>query len=118
MIELFEKAVLAYIEMLKIHINTKTTDIVFHKATEEFYEILFKVAHEIWEKYVDLWGKVIDTNLDKQKNRAYELIDSLRKDIQEYAKNNEITLGTEDLLGSLVNDLENIQWTAKGFISK
>jgi len=45
--ELFQKAIKAYIDMLTIHIDTKTTDVVFHKETEKFYETLFDVAHEI-----------------------------------------------------------------------
>jgi hypothetical protein len=44
---LYEKAIKAYIEMLELHIDTKTTDIVFHKETELFYETLFNIAHNI-----------------------------------------------------------------------
>ena len=37
----YQKALKAYLEMLEIHIDTKTTDIVFHEKTQDFYEKLF-----------------------------------------------------------------------------
>jgi len=115
--KLYEKALKAYIEMLAIHIDTKTTDALFHNETEKFYETLFDVAHEIGEKYVDLWGKLDNTSLEEKKQRANKIIEDLRKEIENYHKNNEVSLWTEDLLGSLANDLENIEWTSKWFIT-
>jgi len=43
-----------YINVLNIHIKTKTSDVVFHQVTEEFYEKLFDVSHKIGEKIIDL----------------------------------------------------------------
>lgn len=114
--ELHLKALKAYLEMLEIHIDTKTKDPIFHSKTEEFYEKMFDVAHEIWEKYVDLWWDVRDDDLEAKKKRANELIKNLIKDIEDYKEKNEITLWTEDLLGSLANDLENIEWDSKAFL--
>jgi hypothetical protein len=45
--ELHQKALKAYIDMLQIHIDTKTSDERFHEMTAGFYETLFKIAHEI-----------------------------------------------------------------------
>gem|GEM_PF-1757173 len=45
--ELYQKALKAYLEMLEIHIDTKTTDVVFHEKTGDFYEKLFSIAHSI-----------------------------------------------------------------------
>jgi len=45
--QLYQKALTAYLEMLEIHIDTKTTDIVFHEKTADFYEKLFNIAHQI-----------------------------------------------------------------------
>ncbi len=114
--ELHLKAIKAYIDMLTIHIDTKTTDAVFHKETESFYETLFEVAHKIWEKYVDVWWKILDSSLDDKKNQAHKIIENLRKDIETYKENNEVSLWTEDLLGTLASDLENIEWSSKGFL--
>ena len=116
--ELFQKAIKAYIDMLTIHIDTKTTDVVFHKETEKFYETLFDVAHEIWEKYVDLWWKLENSSLDEKKQQASKIIEDLKNSIEEYHKNNDVTLWTEDLLWSLANSLEDILWTAKWFVNK
>ncbi len=114
--QLYQKALQAYIEMLTLHIDTKTTDPVFHKETERFYEVLFNVAHEIWEKYVDLWWEITDLSLEEKKKRANEIIKEVKKAIEEYKENNDITLWTEDLLGSLANELENIEWTSRWFL--
>lgn len=115
--ELHEKAVKAYIDMLRLHIDTKTTDIRFHEFTEWFYETLFKVAHEIGEKYVDLGGKLEDTSLEDKKVRANQIIKNLISDIESYKDSNDISLGSEDLLGSLANQLENIEWTSRAFLN-
>ncbi len=114
--ELHKKAIQAYLEMLTIHIDTKATDVVFHEKTDVFYNELFEVAHKIWEKYVDLGWKLTDMTLDEKKKRANELIKNLREEIENYKGNNEVTLWTEDLLWSLANSLENIEWTSKWFL--
>lgn len=114
--QLHEKALKAYIDMLRLHIDTKTTDVVFHETTEGFYETLFKVAHEIWEKHVDLGGSFEDSSLDDKKTKAHEIIKNLRKDLEDFKENNEVSLGTEDLLGSLANDIENIEGTSRWFL--
>lgn len=114
--ELHLKAVKAYIEMLSIHIDTKTTDADFHKDSEWYYETLFEVAHKIWEKYVDLWGKLSEITLDEKKKKANAIIENIRKEIENYKENNKVSLGTEDLLWSLANDLENIEWSSKAYI--
>jgi DNA-binding ferritin-like protein len=113
---LHKKALDAYLEMLEIHISTKTEDNDFHKATEEFYETLFEVAHKIGEKHIDLWWKLSSSSLDAKKKQASTIIAKLRKEIEKYAEKEDITLGTEDLLGSLANSLENIEGTSKSFL--
>jgi hypothetical protein len=45
--ELYIKALEAYINMLHIHIDTKSKDSDFHKETEMFYTTLFDIAHNI-----------------------------------------------------------------------
>ena len=82
--ELHEKAVKAYIDMLRLHIDTKTTDVRFHEITEGFYQTLFRVAHEIWEKHVDLWGSFEDTSLDEKKVKANAIIKNLITDLESF----------------------------------
>lgn len=114
--ELHKKALKAYLEMFTIHIDTKSKDTDFHKENEGYYETLFKVAHEIGEKYTDLWGELESTSLEEKKKRAHEIIKELRQEVEKYKENNEITLWTEDLLGSLANDLEDIEWSSRAFL--
>lgn len=114
--ELHLKAIKAYLEMLSIHIDTKTSDADFHKNTESFYEALFEVAHKLWEKYVDLWGKLSESSLEEKKMKANSIIENIRKEIENYKENNKVSLWTEDLLWSLANSLENIEWTSKAFL--
>lgn len=115
--QLHKKALQAYLDMLEIHIDTKTSDIVFHKETEEFYKTLFEVAHLIWERYVDLDGKLTDSPLNEKKNQAYTIISDLLKEIEAFQSSESLSLWTDDLIGWLADQLEDIKWTAKGFVS-
>ena len=116
--DLHQKALQAYLEMLQIHINTKTSDLVFHEKTADFYEKLFEIAHQIGERYVDLDGQLRDDSLESQKQRAHDIIKSLKTDIENYVENNSLTLGTDDLLWGLADELEDLQGTSKAFIKK
>jgi len=104
--ELFEKAFQAYTQMLKIHINTKTMDRDFHEATETFYTTLFDAAHKIGEKYVDLGGRLSGENLEEEKALALKTLEDFQKELENFAKDEDISLGTEDILGSLANNIE------------
>ena len=114
---LYKKALEAHNAMLEIHIDTKTKDPIFHKATESFYETLFEVTHDLWEKYADLDWTLDNSSLQNKKNKANKIIKELKEELENYKDNNDITLWTEDLLGSLANSLENIQWDSKWFIA-
>lgn len=116
--KLYETALAAYIEMLQIHIDTKTQDIVFHEKTWDFYEKLFDVAHQIGERYVDLDGNLRSDTLDEKKKRVNEIIKNLKNEIETYQANNDLTLWTDDLLGGLADEIEDIEWTSKWFLRK
>lgn len=114
--DLHKKALAAYLEMLEIHIDTKTTDLVFHEKTADFYEQLFEIAHKIGERHVDLDGTLRTDSLVDKKKRANEIISNLKKEIELYESSNELTLGTEDLLGGLADELEDLEGTSKAFL--
>ena len=113
---LYKKALEAHNSMLELHIDTKTSDALFHKSSESFYETLFEVAHQLWEKNVDLGWKLTELTLQEKKNKANKIIKDFREELENYKENNEISLWTEDLLWSLANDLENIEWDSKWFV--
>lgn len=114
--KIYQKALEAHNKMLEIHIDTKTMEADFHNENEKFYEELFEVAHQIWEKHVDLGWKLWDSSLEDKKIEANKIIKELRQEIENYTKNNEITLWTEDLFWSLANTLESIEWTSRSFL--
>jgi DNA-binding ferritin-like protein len=90
--ELYKKALSSYIEMLEIHIDTKTADIDFHEKTQDFYESFFEIAHKIGERTVDLGGKIRDDSLENKKKRAQEIIVNLKKDIENYQSSGNVSL--------------------------
>lgn len=114
--ELHLIALKAYLDMFKLHIDTKTKDVLFHKETEVFYEKLFDVAHQIWEKYVDLGWNLEETSLNEKYFKANEIISNLRKEIENFEKNNDLTLWTQDMLWTIASDLEDIEGTSKAFL--
>lgn len=114
--ELYLKALKAYLDMFKLHIDTKTKDVLFHKETQSFYEKLFEVSHQIWEKYVDLWWELEETSLEEKYIKANEIISNLRKEIENFEKVNDLTLWTQDMLWTIASELEDIEGTSKAFL--
>lgn len=114
--DLYKKALAAYLEMLEIHIDTKTKDVTFHEKTDVFYNKLFDVVHQIGERYVDLWGDLRTDSLSDKKKRANKIILDLRMDLEKYEKDSKLSLWTQDLIGGLADDLEDIEWTSKAFL--
>ncbi len=114
--DLFKKAMDAYVEMLILHIDTKTMDAEFHEMSARFYETLFNTAHTIGEKYVDLGNKIDKWTLQEKIKLANKLIAEVKVAVEKEEKKKTTSLGTKDLLGTLANDLENIQGTAKSFL--
>ena len=114
--EIYIKTIASYLEMLEIHINTKSTDLVFHEKTKEFYEKLFDISHKIWERYVDLDWKLRDDNLESQKKRALEILKNTLNDLEKLNNSWILTLWTQDLVWWLSDELEDIIWNAKSFV--
>lgn len=116
--QLFDTAFAAYTQMLKIHINTKTMNRDFHEATEAFYNTLFEAAHKIGEKHVDLGGRLSGEDLQTEKELALKTLKDFRDELEKYNDTADMSLGTEDLIGSLANDIEFDMGTAKGYVGK
>lgn len=115
--ELFLKALLTYVEVLEIHIDTKIGNEPFHRKTWEFYEELFNIAHTIWERCVDLWEPLRwdNGNCVEQSNKLLEVLENLKKEIEVF---DAPTKWVDNLLMNHLDSLENIIWSAKGFITK
>ena len=115
--ELFHAAILAYVEMLEIHIDTKTGNEPFHRKTEEFYEWLFDIAHDIWERYVDLWWQLREDsgNCEVQANKVVEILTLLKSKLEEVEW---VSKGTENLIYNHLDKLEFMIWSAMWFTHK
>nr|MDD3720389.1 hypothetical protein [Candidatus Gracilibacteria bacterium] len=114
--KLYTKALAAYLEMLEIHIDTKTKDVTFHEKTNVFYDTLFDVAHKIGERYVDSGGDLRTDSLTEKKKRANKIISDLKMELEKYDIDNNLSLGTQDLIGGLADELEDIEGTSKAFL--
>ena len=106
-----------YIESLKIHIGTKTKDRVFHEFTQDVYELLFNVFHEISEKLEDIdeWVYTV-SNVDTSKQRIYDLIEQVKSEIEDNKW--KYTTWFDNLTRWLIDKLEFLCGNARSFISE
>ena len=103
----------AFQRVLEIHVKTKTKDIVFHDFTKSVYEKLFDVFHNIAEKGEDIKKGLPAEDVQAMKNETYELVEHV-KELVDGMKDKHST-GMDDLIRGLVNDLETLCGTARGF---
>lgn len=115
--ELFAAALLAYVEMLEIHIDTKTGNEPFHRKTEWFYEWLFDIAHDIWERYVDLWWHLREDtgNCEAQANKVVEILMWLKDKLE---KVEWVSKWTENLIYNHLDKLEFMIGSAMWFTKR
>lgn len=107
-----EKLFNLYKKMLLLHIGTKTNDLVFHQASENFYNTLFDVFHQISEKKQDIEE---DEFIDCEEARAgaYLLLKEA-KSIAETLIKSKTTVWIDNLLRGFVDKLEFDIGTARG----
>lgn len=111
-----EKLFSIYKRMLELHIWTKTTDLLFHQASKEFYTLLFSVFHEISEKRQD---NELDVSTDCKVagTEAYDLLEEAKDEIEKMIKEDN-SFGMDNLLRGLVDKLEFACGTSRGFVQK
>lgn len=95
------------------HIQTKTTNSQFHEKSQEFYELLFDVFHNISEKRVDI---ELDTVPDDEESikRAYDAIEEAKTIIESMVKDDN-SVGMDNLLRGLADKLEFACGNARAF---
>lgn len=98
------------------HIRTKTTCPLFHEKSEDFYNLLFDVFHEIMEKRQDLW---LDETADENTayKSTYEAIEKVKTSLESMVKESN-SVGMDNLLRGLIDKLEFACGTARGFIKE
>lgn len=121
--KLFLDSLLAYIEMVEIHLDTKTVDKITHELTRDFYELLFNITHEIGERYVDLDGQLRDDHGDCyiQWSKVIEIMSTLRSTLAsslgELSKD-PMLVGADNLIRSHIDKLDFSIGNAKGLVKK
>lgn len=101
-----------YKRLFILHIETKTIDSQFHEKSQEFYEEMFAIVHEIAEKRQDIEA---DAPTDaKYWKEAYDLIEE-SKQIIEKMINTKNTPWMDNLLRSIADRLETQCGNARAF---
>lgn len=92
-----------YEDMLNLHIKTKTTDLVFHKESAGFYEIMFSVFHDIAEAMQD--GKM-SPGIDwiQARKEAYDILMKTKSMIEKLVNENK-DIAMDNVLRWLVDKL-------------
>ena len=101
-----------YKQMLLIHIGTKTNDLLFHQASEKFYETLFDIFHQTSEKRQDT-EEDDPTNCEDARASAYNLLDKAKTIVESLIKS-KTTVGMDNLLRGFIDKLEFDIGTARG----
>jgi len=102
-------------EMLDLHINTKTTDTVFHKESLSFYENLFNSYHDTLEAMTDSWQmEWIDWAWARK--RAYEILTEAKSIMEEMVWWNK-DMAVDNVLRWLIEKIWFQCWTSKGLLS-
>ena len=111
-----EQLLSLYTKMLKLHIGTKTTDLLFHQASEWFYDLGFKLFHTISEKRQDL-GLDPSIDFDDAGSSAMSILEAQKEIIEGMIKEKN-SAGMDNLLRALADELEFAIGTAKGFVKE
>lgn len=102
-----------YKEMFFLHVNTKTNDIVFHKASEGFYETLFSVAHGVAEAMQDT-KMSSPTDNKKARSQSYNILEKAKKMLETMVESNK-DIAMDNVLRWLVDKLWFECGTARWF---
>ena len=69
-----------YVVMLTLHIDVKNKDPEFHEQTEQRYQLLFGVAHQLGERYIDIsdWS-LLEGALELKYEKAVEVLEAAQE---------------------------------------
>jgi len=102
-----------YIELLLLHIGTKTICPLFHEKSQDWYELGFDISHETLEKNQDLGIDPVAEEWYEQ--RAYDLLEEYKTIIQAEIEDN-TEIGKDNLLRWLYDKLDFACGNARWFI--
>ncbi|UFX82741.1 hypothetical protein [Candidatus Absconditicoccus praedator] len=111
--KLYKDLLQNYIEMLDIHIDCKQTDMPFHEITEEFYEKLFEIAHEIGERHVDDGGRTRDDSVQDQKQKAASLLSDTVQKLESSLENDDLSEEGRKMVEDYLDQAKQMQQKAQ-----
>lgn len=115
--ELFYLLFNLYRRSVEAHIRSKTECYPFHKFSEQAYLTLFEVAHKIGERSEDICEPINGMDDDAYKMDLYNAIEEAKNKLELYASMNN-SVGTDNLLRGLIDDLEDLCGSARAFIKE
>ena len=104
-----------YIELLLLHIWTKTICPLFHEKSQDWYELGFDIIHEILEKNQDL--EIDEVAEEWYEQKAYDLLEEYKTILEEEIDSND-AIGKDNLLRWLYDKVDFACGNARWFIKE
>lgn len=106
------------IDIFRIHMRTKTLCPLFHEKSVPAYEFGISAWHKLSEKLEDLDKKTYENDdLFDMKAQAYEDVEEIKRELEAKLKEKN-TPGMDNLLRSLLDEVEGICGNLRGFITE
>ena len=102
---------------LDAHIRSKTEEFPFHQFSQSVYEKLFECAHLIGERSEDIGEPINEMSECEYIQDLYDALEEAKDFIHDQVDEGN-SIGTDNLLRSLYDDLEWLCGTARGFIKE
>ena len=111
-----EKLFNLYKQVLIAHIQTKTTDSLFHERSQDFYETLFEVFHAISEKRQDT-EEDESGDCKTLTEQTYDNLEEAKSIVEDMVGDNN-SIWMDNLLRGLVDKLEFQCWNARALLKE
>ena len=112
---LYQKAFETLRKLLIVHVSNKGTDPTHHEFTNIYNDILV-IAHDIGEKLSDI-GEPLETSTNEEfRQSVYDSIEELKTEIEDFVSTDKPTIGADNMLRGIVDDLEGLCNKANSFI--
>lgn len=116
MYKLFVSALDAYTQVFKIHLSNKGKDPTHHQFTADAYDQLFEVMHLIGEKLADTGEPILTQTNEEFRKEAYDVIEGLKKEIDNYIGNDKPTIGADNMLRGIIDKMEGLCNVSNSYI--
>lgn len=116
--ELVNAAADAENKLKDIHFSNKCIwDPVFHEYLTGLYDFAFSVRHRIAERMSDLDAPILNKSKEEFRKEAYDIIEWLKVQIEEFIWKDKPTIWTDNLLRWIADELENECGNTRAFLN-